>query len=291
MQVAFHLGAHCTDEDRLVRSLLKNRGVLASRGIQVPAPGRYRPVLREALKALRGAEASASMGETLLDAILDDDSAQRLVLSSESFLCAPRRAVEDGALYPLAARKAAWLPALFPEAQCAFFFALRNPAAFVPALAARLDGHAGFALPDPAVARGLRWAPVIEALRDATPELPVTVWCDEDSALLWPEIMAAVAGVDDELALAGRRDRLLEVITDDGAGRLDSYLGANPPATTTLRRRVEAAFLERYARPDALETVLDLPGWTAELVDEMTETYDADCERIARMDGVRFLHP
>lgn len=107
MQVAFHLGAHCTDEDRLVRSLLKNRGVLASRGIQVPAPGRYRPVLREALKALRGAEASASMGETLLDAILDDDSAQRLVLSSESFLCAPRRAVEDGALYPLAARKAA----------------------------------------------------------------------------------------------------------------------------------------------------------------------------------------
>jgi len=291
MQVAFHLGAHCTDDDRLVRSLLKSRGTLAARGVQVPAPGRFRPVLREALKALRGAEASAAMQATLLDAILDEDAPERLVLCSESFLCAPRKAVEGGALYPIAGRKAAWFPALFPDAETALFFALRNPAAFVPALSARLGDDDRMVLPDASGARALSWLPVVQALRDATPDVPVTVWCDEDSALLWPEIMAAVAGLDEDVALEGGRDRLRQVMTADGADRLDAYLAANPPGSPEIRRRVEAAFLERYAEPGAMETELDLPDWTAELVDDLTEAYDADCYRIARMDGVRFLQP
>ena len=36
MRIVYHLGAHCTDEDRLVRCLLKNRAVLAEAGIAVP---------------------------------------------------------------------------------------------------------------------------------------------------------------------------------------------------------------------------------------------------------------
>ena len=33
MRIVYHLGAHCTDEERLVRCLLKNRGLLAGQGI------------------------------------------------------------------------------------------------------------------------------------------------------------------------------------------------------------------------------------------------------------------
>ena len=47
MRIVYHLGAHCTDEDRLVRCLLKNRATLAEQGIVVPAPTRYRKLLRE----------------------------------------------------------------------------------------------------------------------------------------------------------------------------------------------------------------------------------------------------
>ncbi len=38
MEIVYHLGAHCTDEDRLLRCLLKNRGILAQQGIIVPGP-------------------------------------------------------------------------------------------------------------------------------------------------------------------------------------------------------------------------------------------------------------
>lgn len=42
MQVVFHMGAPCTDDDRLIQSLLKNREALAKQGIAVPTPALYR---------------------------------------------------------------------------------------------------------------------------------------------------------------------------------------------------------------------------------------------------------
>jgi len=50
MQVVYHLGAHSTDEERLVRGLLRAKGPLAERGVIVPGPGRYRPVAARDLR-------------------------------------------------------------------------------------------------------------------------------------------------------------------------------------------------------------------------------------------------
>ena len=46
MRIVFHLGAHCTDDERLIRCLLKNRGLLAAQGIIVPGPAHYRSLIR-----------------------------------------------------------------------------------------------------------------------------------------------------------------------------------------------------------------------------------------------------
>ncbi|MES2145513.1 MAG: hypothetical protein V4516_14445, partial [Pseudomonadota bacterium] len=62
MQIVYHLGAHCTDEDRLLRCLLRNRGVLAERGVVVPGPARYRKLLRDTAIQLKGARASIEEG-------------------------------------------------------------------------------------------------------------------------------------------------------------------------------------------------------------------------------------
>ena len=48
MQVVFHIGAHATGQDRLIRTLLKNRDLLAAEGVWVPGPGRYRRTIVEA---------------------------------------------------------------------------------------------------------------------------------------------------------------------------------------------------------------------------------------------------
>lgn len=291
MHVVYHLGAHCTDEDKLVRSLLKNRGLLAPHGVVVPGPGRYRPVLREALRTLRGAPANPEMQETLLDAIIDEDRAERLVLSSESFLCVPARAVDGGVLYRMTAEKSPWFANLFPEDSCEFFMAIRNPAAFLPALTARLnaeDRATMLAATDPAA---LRWSRVVMALRDANPDCAVTIWCDEDSPLIWPEILCAITGLPEGTAFDGADDRLRDLLTESGAEKMSKYLAANPPPTVALRRRAQAAFMESFADAAALEQELDLPGWTDATIDALSEAYEQDCELIRNMPDITFIEP
>lgn len=72
MRIVYHLGVHCTDEDRLVRCLLKNRATLAEEGIAVPSPTRYRTLLRDVARQLRGARASDDSAAMVMDQIIDE---------------------------------------------------------------------------------------------------------------------------------------------------------------------------------------------------------------------------
>ena len=67
MRIVYHLGAHCTDEERLLRCLLRNRSTLADQGIEVPGPARYRNLLHETARQLRGASADRDTQSMLMD--------------------------------------------------------------------------------------------------------------------------------------------------------------------------------------------------------------------------------
>ena len=102
MQILFHLGAHCTDDGLLIRSILKNRATLAEEGIGVPGPGRYREILGETSTALRGQAADADTESEIIEAIRDDETAHRIVLSNENFLCRNNVVLDEGGLDPKA---------------------------------------------------------------------------------------------------------------------------------------------------------------------------------------------
>ena len=57
MQIALHIGENCTDDDRILKSLLKNGSAFADNGIKFPGPGKYRRLLRETIQNLNGAAA------------------------------------------------------------------------------------------------------------------------------------------------------------------------------------------------------------------------------------------
>ncbi len=61
--------------------------------------------------------------------------------------------------------------------------------------------------------------------------------------------------------------------------------------TEGQRRRVIGAFLDKYAIEDEIVEELDLPGWSDELVEQMTEIYEADIDHIADIPGVRMILP
>lgn len=289
MQVCFHMGAHHTDGDRLVKSLLKNKGPLANEGVDVPGPSRYRKVLAEVVQKLKGQPADAETQAFLRKEILDVENPARLVLSHDNFLGVAARALEGDQLYRLAPSKALILRNLFPEDQVEFFIGMRNPATLVPALFAASGKRDLAAFLGGTNVRNLYWSDMVGAIRDVLPDCPVTVWCNEDTPLIWPSVMREITAQAPQFRFKGGLDVLAEIMAREGMKRLRGYLGSHPPQTEIQRRRIIAAFLEKYAIDEAIEEEIDMPGWTQELVEDLTQSYEDDVAEIARIPGVTVL--
>ncbi|SFP72682.1 hypothetical protein [Tranquillimonas alkanivorans] len=288
MEIAFHIGAHCTDDERLLKSLLGNRDTLTACGVAVPGPGRYRGLIGEVINKLRGDAATADGRDALLEAILEGDDPDRLILSNDSFVSMPARALDAGQIYPRAF-KTAWLRRAFPGCEVSFHLAIRNPATFVPALYAAQKGdplHFGGFL-ERLEPLGLRWSDTVARIREANPDAPITVWRHEDAPLVWPAVMRAAAGLAPEVHLHGQHDMLRPVLSSEGMSRLRSYVKSHPPADERALRRVAAAFLDKFALPEA--EAPELPGWDVALTDDLTFLYEDDLERVAAIPDVRLI--
>ncbi len=290
MRIVYHLGAHCTDEERLLKCLLKNRQPLALQGIAVPGPARYRNLLRDTVIQLKGRPATRDMQALVLEQILELDEAERLILAWDNFLSYPQWVLKDR-LYPAAAERVGAFANIFPEIESEFHFAIRNPASFLPALLAKQKGREYEDFIGPIDIFDIRWSDVIDRIRAANPHVPLTVWCDEDVPLVWPEVLQTVAGHAPMTWLDGIEDPLAALMTPEGMQRMGQYMQNHPPAGPMQRRRVVSAFLDKFLRPEINDMTVDLPGWTQETVEHLTEIYDADVARIAARDDITFIAP
>jgi hypothetical protein len=288
MRIVYHLGAHCTDEDRLVRCLLKNRALLAEEGIIVPAPTRYRKLMRDTVATLRGGTPSEESQALLLDQIMEEDWGERLILSWDNFLCFPAWAVTDR-LYLGAGERMQAFAQIFPGIEVEHHLAIRNPATFLPALRQKVaaKGTAG-GLP-PVNPMELSWAEVARDILRNNPGVPLTVWCDEETPLIWPEVLQAVSGHAPDTVLADTDEVLGLIMNEIGLARMRTYCSEHPPQSTSQRRRVVTAFLEKFARPDQVEVEVDMPGWTEDFVAALTARYLDDVNQIRNLRGVTFI--
>jgi hypothetical protein len=290
MQIAFHLGAHCTDEDRLLKALLKNKHALARSGIAVPAPKRYRPLLREALAKLRGADATPEMVDTFRKQILGGASATRLFLSLDGFLCAPRFAIGPRRIYPQIGDRINAMQGLFPDQETQFSIGVRNPATFIPALHNVMSTDISFErLIAPVDLKALRWSETIAMVQKAAPHSKVIVWANEDTPFIWPDILKDVSGHPSEITLSGTEELLKGVIKPAGMQRLRAYFEERPNLDRAGRQKITDIFLDKFADPKAFEEKFELPGWTDATIWELTRAYELDLDRIAKMPGVHMI--
>ncbi len=291
MQVVLHAGAHNTDEDRLVKCLLRNRDDFRQRGIAVPGPSRYRRLLRDTLHAMSEGTLAPDARDILLDAILDEDHPKRLLLSNDNFFSVPKLAVAKGVFYPRAEIKLAHLARIFAQDRLELFLAIRNPATFLPAVHADAPEMRFDDFIDGTDPRDLRWSELIGRIHAHVPGLGITVWCNEDTPLIWAQLIRDMAGLDPAQKIIGGFDLLSEIMSQAGMKRFRAYLKEHPNMTEIQKRRVITAFLDKFAIEDEIEQELDLPGWTEELVDSLTALYDDDVFRISQMPGVTMIAP
>ena len=271
-----------------MKCLIKNRDLLSAHGIVVPPPKRYRTLLRETAITLKGQAATRDMQALLLDQIMEEDRADRMILSWDSFLSLPNYVIKD-TLYPSAGERVRAFSQIFPEIEAEFHLAIRNPATFLPVLFERqrpktypefLNGADPFAL---------RWSDVIERILDANPDTPLTIWCDEDTPLIWPEVLRAVSGLPEHARFDGEDDLLASLMSGEGMSRLRSYLDGHPMASVAQRRKIVSAFLDKFALPERIQIEMEMPGWTDDTVAELSQLYDEDVARILSLGDITFI--
>jgi len=289
MQIVYHIGANCTDGDRLLKSLMRNGEVLAQRRTAVPGPGKYRKLLREAVMNLNGQPPAPGTRDVLLDAILDGQEADRLILSNSTFLCQAGRIFEGGQFYPMAEAKLTALRAFFPGDTIELHIGLRNPATWLPAVLAQtkergLDTFMAGMAPE-----AVAWSGLVARIRAAAPDMALTVWLNEDTPLTWAELLRRITGLADGTPLTGEHDVLAAIMTTDGFARFQAYLKTHAPQSELQGRRIAGAFLDKFAIASEIEEELDLPGWDARRVDALTRAYERDAEAVAAMPGLTFV--
>jgi hypothetical protein len=104
-------------------------------------------------------------------------------------------------------------------------------------------------------------------------------------------VMRAIAGVGPEVDMVGEDDLLSNLMSPEGLIRLRSYMTSHPPGSVMQRRKIVSAFLDKFALADRIETEVEMPGWTQEIIDTLTRLYEDDVYRIAHMPGVNFIAP
>jgi hypothetical protein len=135
----------------------------------------------------------------------------------------------------------------------------------------------------------IRWSNVIHSIQEASPATPITVWCDEETPILWPTILREISGIDPRIEMAGDLDIIKKIMSKEGGDRMETYLQAHPKLNEHQRRRVKDEFLKKFVLDSAVEEEIDLKGWTDETVDAMTDIYEDDIDFIDQMPGVTLI--
>lgn len=291
MQLVLHAGAHFTEEDRLLRCLLRNAEAFSNRGVAVPGPGKYRTLLKETVAALQDAPPAPDARDVLFDLILEEENADRVILSQMFLFGAPRACVRHGMIYESAPERVAQLAALFAHDEFELFLSLRNPATLLPALFGKAPQDDMDSFLRGANPFAVKWSDTLMAIRAAAPSVKITAWCFEDMPMIWSEIMREMAGLDHGQPIVGAFDLLNDIMSKEGMQRFEEYIAAHPGMTEMQIRRVIAAFLDKFAIEDAIEEELNAPGWTEDDVDTMTDIYEDDMTAVSRIPGVTFIAP
>lgn len=288
MEIAFHIGANCTDEDRLLKSILRNVSPLLQQGIAVPGPGKYRALLRETIQGLDGLRPRSETREILMDAILEEDKIKRIVLTNDNFISIPRRAFDQGVFYPQIEDKISGICSLFPDDELSFFLTMRHPVSFLQDMLARsettnLASYLGGLSP-----LDVQWSDVIARIRHAAPHCELHVWCNEDTPIIWEDLIRLQSGIAPDTPVTGQFDMISQIISPEGQKQLSAL---TLPANRKGRHAALADIIEAYGLTEQTEEIIDLPSLSNDMITAMSEGYEDDLDVIAEMDGVNLVLP
>lgn len=293
MKVIIHAGVFATDNGKIIKCILQNQRLAEDWKIKIPQPRLYQKPLSVLLGNPRSYADPNSVGSTLRSIIFDETESlpNRVILTHKNFFGLPKNAIGNGEIFPEAVSRLEAINKHFDSHEVELYFSVRNIATWLPEIFSATAHHELSDYLSGVEPSSLFWSSLASRLSKAFPNTSVTIWCNEDSPLIWGEIVRAILGVPESTKINGAFDMLGTIITPEGMRRFRSYLRGKSKLSGPQKRRVMAAFLSKYAIEDAVMQELDIPGWTNDYVDYLCSSYERDIDRIEAIPGVTLLTP
>lgn len=293
MRIILHAGAHCTDDDRLLTTLIRNKEILTKAKVAVPHPESYGILLRGMLNQTLKKELVSETDKPFVETILKGapTNSETIILSNAVFFGFPTEILRSGQLYPNAITLLEKFLQLFPGDDVHLYFSIRNPASFLPAVF-EASGLAEFS----EVLAGtnpleVQWSELFNRIRHAFPQLPVTLWCNEDSPFIWGQILRQMTQLPMAQMLSGDFDVFSEIVTKSGFERFKSYIGSHPTLTLRQLGIVMGAFAEKFGRREIILEEVEAPGWDQTLIQDLTDLYYEDLKSLPQIPNVNLILP
>ncbi len=289
MQVVIHAGVAFTDEGQLLDSLVANKGVITQTGAFPLGPRKCRHFERIMSDSILKNLPLADTRDQLRALLPDTSGFGRLIVSSEKFFGPIKTALQHGQMYPFAGRRIAYSQEVLEGAEVEVFAGLINPGSFIPKILTAMDPDRARSILDTTDLSCLSWVSMIEDLSDLAPNVKITLWENEDTPLIWGDIVRAMAGLGNDVAIKGEHTLLASLLTEQGKHQLLPLIQQEQSGARLASRDELIALFEDYAQPDQIEEELDLPGWNADIVSAFSELYAQDMAKIRTLPNVRVL--
>ena len=291
MDIAFYIGASCTDDEMLFGILRRQAETLAEGGICVPDPSSYRKLIRDALVSVQRGAALPEAGEIILDAITHGDHPRRLVLGNPNFLAIPSRIFAEGAFYGQAALKIAALAKLFPDNQISLYMGIRSGVGHLNEAFRRSDTQSLSQFMNSVHPLDISWFDLVQRIRRAAPQMELTVWCNEDVPVISPHILMSLADEWQNTFFARSLIPLSDLLDTEGVAAAQAVLLEENSPSIAKDEQIRLAALETFGKYGALTDTITLPEVSPKIINEMQDIYEEDCAAIAALEDVTFLRP
>lgn len=285
ISIKLHIGAPETDNEQLVWSLRRDVHTLMEQGVMVRRPGTYNKALRHLLEMQATGDLTDKDRDEFLAGNVKDIEIERMILSYPTALGMPGWMLHGGRLFRNAGQNTEKLREVFAGNTCEFFLGLRNPATLIPAVFAAQNRSWEEFIGSTDV-RDLRWSEVVQDILESNADCRLTIWSNEETPVIWPSILGRISGLGGDFRFSGDLDIIRTVMPEASIVRMEEYLAGHPEFSEKQRNQVRAIFLNRFHLENEVEQEIDVPGWSQDLVDEVTDRYHEDLFRIERMEDV-----
>jgi hypothetical protein len=284
-QLHIHFAVPFFAGDQLIRSLVPMADQMSREGICIPKPETYRDQIT---KKAHGAEGGAFMPleqERLRQHIPED--AKTVILSFNEIMGSSENIFKGGVVYKHATDRIEYLRSLFPNREMSLFFSAANPGSIMCAM--MNNGAMGPTARREAVKMRPLWSDLIERIDEVHPDLPVTIWSNEDTPVTWPVVLRKVTGKRKGTTLGGGLVLAAALLDDAGKALFIQEAKVRAPKSERELMLFVNEFLNEYAQESARTFEVDLEGWDQATIDDFEILYDQDIDSCADFEQVTII--